>query len=680
MMMMKDNRSLSEEKYLVLILGIMVCSLFFMPVQAQNPYGSIDVAYYKGEQINNTIPDMLEAGKTYPVTITFKNYGMVSWEWGVEKFGLLYQGLQSSIQVDPEFSRIKSGDEIKAGDDITFVLTLIPPEKPGDYTISFTMATMKGKEYTAFKETFSKSVQVISQSGISSGSVGSIIIESTPPGSEIFIGGDKRGVTPLTIPDLNPATYEVSISAPEFKTKVLAVKVEAGSVSRIHADMAVAGVPPVTTTRDERYTLMGFFKANLPLLILTIVILFFGVQVLMMNTSRFPENHPVRRFVRPITIIPVKFDGNRGSRTGPQGGHAGTGEAGDDGGSVGDEKKDVSPARSTGQTGGRTNKSTGNIPGYRGERKRGSVSGDEEEEEEKVADVDQEYQDVDNPFGFPDGLKDRYEPLGVAGDDPYARVFKVRKKENGYIRALKVSRARNAGSEILQKEVSVWGNLHHPNIVRLYKAEFNEDLTFLDIEYMDGIMYRGESLSSLSALPKPIKEKYAVSLIRDIAAGLRYTHRLGIRHYHLQTGNILLTPKMQAKISGYARGKNELGFSVPESDTREAKAAYIAPEQKDEVRFGNPGRKTDIYQVGVIFYELLTGYLPYSLEVSTRVRDTEWHERGDNRLVLPSELRSGLSRYDSIITRLLSPDKKMRYATVDELLADLKALSGNRDT
>ena len=67
------------------------------------------VGYYKGDYSSDTIPSSLEAGSSYPVVISFRNNGMVSWEWGVEKFGLLYQGLQSSITVDPVFSPIPAG-------------------------------------------------------------------------------------------------------------------------------------------------------------------------------------------------------------------------------------------------------------------------------------------------------------------------------------------------------------------------------------------------------------------------------------------------------------------------------------------------------------------------------------------------------------------------------------------
>jgi len=653
---------------LIFVLGMLV------PVMADTPIGSIDVSYYKGEHTNDSIPDMIEAGKSYPVTITFRNTGMVSWDWGVEKFGLLYQGLQSSIQVDPVFSRLGKDTETKPGGEITFPLTLTPPDKPGDYTISFSMATLKGESYNTFPETFSKTVKVISQDGISSGAVGSIIVSSIPTDSQVLIGGDIRGKTPLTIPDLMPATYDLSVASPEYKTKAVQVKVEPGSVSRLRVDLTSSNKTDISVEKDERYTLLGFLKANLPLLILTIAILFFGLQMLMMDTKRFPENHPVRLLVRPITIVPVSFEGKGGSRKSGQKGSAkgsdGSGTSLDDHGS---KKGDASATRTAGQTSSHSRELKDKKPGYGDEqKKKGDLKG-EETEELKVADVDQQARDIDNPFGFPDGLKDRYEPLGVAGDDEYARVFKVRKKDNGSIRALKVSHLKQAGSEILRKEASVWGNMRHPNVVKLYKAEFEDELNFLDLEFLDGIRYKGGALTSLSALPKPLREKYAVSLIRDVATGLKYTHSLGIRHYHLQTGDILLMPKMQAKISGYARGKNELGFSVPESDTREATAAYLAPEQKDDVVFGNPGRKTDIYQLGVIFYELLTGSLPFSRQAADRA-SVEWHDKSENRLILPSEFKPDLSRYDQILSRMLVADKKKRYAYVEEFLADLDAV------
>jgi Serine/threonine protein kinase len=293
----------------------------------------------------------------------------------------------------------------------------------------------------------------------------------------------------------------------------------------------------------------------------------------------------------------------------------------------------------------------------------------------QVEDPEQESKEIEGMWGFPHSLRDRYEPLGVAGDDSYARVYKVRKKESGALRALKVGHLKQPGSEILQKETVVWRSLRHPNIVHLFRSEFLDDMTFLENEYLEGLSYKGSLHTSLSGLPKPIREQYAVSLVRDIAEGLRYAHEIGVRHYHLQTGDILITPKLRAKISGFARGRNEFGFSIKDSDVRNATAAYITPEQKNETKYGNPGRRTDIYQLGVIFYELLTGFLPYSPEAFKKSGREGLYEEYKDELILPSEIRKNLVKYDPILIRMLSRKKSGRYDYMDEFIADLDALS-----
>lgn len=675
--MMRNEDTWGYNSILKVFAVVILISLGLSQVCAEDQGSSIDLSYYKGQYISDTIPSLLEGGKSYPVTIRYRNAGMVSWTWDVEKFGMLYTGKQSSIEVTPEFFQLRPDQKVSTGSEFTFNFTLTPPEKTGEYEISFSMATMKGNQYSTFVESFIKKVSVVSKSGISSGSVGAIIIESVPSGADVSLGRKRIGVTPLTIPDLSPASYELSVSHPDYRTKVIPVKVEEGSVSRFMVDLTTPGIPKVSTVKDERFTILGFMKEKFPLIIFSIVIFFFGIQLMMLDTKRFPENHSIRRIVKPITFIPVSFSGSRMTQSGSQKGHGSSGSSGDGSTGVHIAKGATTSSYTTGGIGAKPGKLTDKKTEYSGDQKAKQSTGEEKQEEEKVPEVDQEYHDIDNPFGFPDGLKDRYEPLGVAGDDEYARVFKVRKKETGTVRALKVSHVKGAGSEILQKESSVWGNLRHPNVVRLYKAEFDDDLTFLDLEFLDGIGYKGEKITSLASLPKPIKEKYAVSLMRDIAAGLKYTHYLGIRHYHIQPGDILLTPKMRAKISGYARGKNELGFSIPDSDTKEAPEAYITPEQRDEQRYGNPGRKTDIYQLGVIFYELLTGHLPYSKEAAQAGGINGWEESGENRLILPSEFRGFLGSFDKILSRMLSLEKNGRYSSVDEFINDLDALSGN---
>ncbi len=639
---------------------------------SDSPYSSgIDIGFQKAECTEDTIPDIIEAGRSYPITVTFMNRGMVSWRYDVERFGLYYEGLQSSINVDPVFSPLNPDVEIRPQEKIIFPITLLPSQKPGDYTLSFSMATKKGSVYTPFPDSFTKTVTVIPEGGISSPEFGSIIVESYPSGAKVRMGDLERGETPLTMPDLNPAKYELIISHPDYTSKWATVTVKRGTANRISVDFTSDNKPTIVSENVQRFTLLGAILDNIPLVVFCIVILFFGFQILMMGTGVIPEKHPIRRVAGPILFVHKGSDGRiRFGRN-----STGSGPSGGSGGTAINESADGSNKNSKNTSPGGGSKkqqlNDTNVRGGSGENEKSSKSEAEEKKKLSVKDEDQDQKDINNPFGFPSALTDRYEPLGIAGDDHYARIFKVLKKDNGAIRSLKVAHMQGADSEILKKEASVWAHLRHPNVVHLYKAEFNEDLTFLENEYLDGFKYKGEDKTSIALLPKPVKEKYAVSLIKDIAEGVKYTHNQGIRHYHLQAGDVLLTKHLNAKLSGYARGKNELGFSIPESDVKDAPALYIAPEQRNMEKYGNTGKRTDIFQVGVIFYELLTGFLPYSKEAYQAVRK-EAFVGNETELIPLSSFKKTLEKYDPIIAKLLSIKKEGRYSQIEDFLKDLK--------
>jgi len=645
------------------------------PINSLNSVSGI--GYYKAVYVSDTIPSSLEAGSSYPVTITFQNTGMVSWEWGVEKFGMLYQGLQSSINVDPIFSPVPAGTKILTQSEISFPLTLTPPEKPGEYDLSFSMAVRKGEgRYEPFSDSFTKRVYVMPVEGVSSGSMGSIVISSEPAGATVLMGGEEKGKTPLTLPDLNPASYEITVSHPDYTSKYVKTTVQPGSVSRVTMNLTDSEKPEVVTEKLLKYTPLGWFLDNLPLILITLVILFLAFQVVMMDTKHVPENHPVRIISRPITLFKPYSDGTgifrRRNRSLGKGRSADPGiEGAGDSLRPGNKKSGASQGNIIRKDRGISDRSSRRDES--GDRSKKSKSG-KDEEQIKVSDVDQDEAYSEGFWGFPHTLLDKYEPMGIEGDDPYARIFKVKKKSNGEIRALKVAHMKEEGSEILQKETNVWRSLMHPHIIHVFRSEFLEDQTYLENEYLKGVTYHGVHYTSLKDLPKPIRKQYAVSIIRDVASGLAYAHEIGVRHYHIQPGVILLTSKLRAKLSGFARGRNELGFSIPDSEVGKAPAAYIAPEQRDGNRYGNPGRRTDIYQLGVIFYELLTGYLPYTPEAYIKSGREGAFEDHIEELVLPSEIRPDLKPCDDILKKMLSKVKSGRYYLVNDLLADIDKL------
>ena len=305
------------------------------------------------------------------------------------------------------------------------------------------------------------------------------------------------------------------------------------------------------------------------------------------------------------------------------------------------------------------------------------------EKEETVLPPDEQQNNAPIPeelWNFPKELLDRYEPLGVLGDDDYAVVYLVRNKREDAIRSLKISKSTEPASEIVKKESSIWRKMKHPNITKLYTDEFDQ-FKFLENEYVAGVLYKGERYLSLSELPKPIKEKYAVSLVLDIANALVYVHNLGLRHYHLQLGNIFITPKLEAKVSGFARGKNEFGFAtwyatIDLRNESDEKIAHIAPEQKENSS-ETLSTRTDLYQLGIIFYELLTGYKPYTKRlykfVYPHADENQINDKYDSFFIPPSSVVSRLAPYDNILQHLIAQKKDERYSSVKKFVIDLKA-------
>jgi len=270
-------------------------------------------------------------------------------------------------------------------------------------------------------------------------------------------------------------------------------------------------------------------------------------------------------------------------------------------------------------------------------------------------------------------------------------VFKVKTIPDGEIRALKVSHDTQPASEILVKEANIWRKMRHVNVVKMYISDFSNNFKFAEQEYQIGFMYKGKHYIALREIPKPIREKYAVSIVADIARGLDYAHTLGIRHYHISLGNIMITSDFRAKLSGFARGKNELGPAFSPStinkDASEEDIAHLAPEQKDSDA-GTLGTRTDMYQLGIIFYELLTGYTPYTRTLYEKVygdreEKTIGREELETRIktmyIPPSLLSLTLVPYDDILVKLIMYDKKKRYSSLREFLVEIEKIDPKRE-
>ena len=203
--------------------------------------------------------------------------------------------------------------------------------------------------------------------------------------------------------------------------------------------------------------------------------------------------------------------------------------------------------------------------------------------------------------------------------------------------------------------------LDHPNICSVYEiGETPEGQLFIAMGY-----YAGQTLKEkMKAGPLPITESLGIAM--QIADGLQEAHRNGIVHRDLKPANIMLTEQGVAKIVDFGLAKLKGLTRLTKSGTTLGTVAYMSPEQAlgKEV-----DQRTDIWSLGVILYEMLTGKLPFKGEYDQAMLYAVINEEPESVSKIRSEIPDELQR---IVRRVLAKRPENRYKTADELLKELK--------
>jgi hypothetical protein len=263
------------------------------------------------------------------------------------------------------------------------------------------------------------------------------------------------------------------------------------------------------------------------------------------------------------------------------------------------------------------------------------------------------------PALFPPELLDRYSEPQLIGMGGIARVFRALNTETGQTVALKIPVHYNeTAGKCFMKEIKVWEDLAHENIVRIHGVNILP-VPYVEMEYIE---------RSLADFSKPLPADDAARIVRDIATGLRYAHSRGIIHRDIKPHNILMTPDAVPKIADWGMSKVMGGGSLP--TITGFSLSYAAPEQISPDRFGDTDPRTDIYQLGVVFYELLTGVLPFEGDDIARVSSQILSDSAP----APSRKNHAALPYDSIVQRCLEKEPDLRYHSVQDLIADLERI------
>ena len=256
-------------------------------------------------------------------------------------------------------------------------------------------------------------------------------------------------------------------------------------------------------------------------------------------------------------------------------------------------------------------------------------------------------------------LFSRYDEVEPIGEGGFARVFKAKRKD-GKIVALKIPyHLTEQAGRVFLREVSAWSQLKHRNIVELYDANI-VPVPYIEMEYCE---------SSLAKLSKPLNWEKTARLIFEVCEGLKYAHSKGIIHRDLKPNNILLKDETP-KISDWGLSKV---ITESRSTTTSFTPLYAAPEQISK-RFGSTDERTDIWQLGVLMYELVTGKVPFDGEDFVEIASKITMEEPEK----PSRINPEAKPLEEIIMRCLAKRKEERYQSVKELQRDLAGLLGGK--
>ncbi|MCL0069593.1 protein kinase [Dehalococcoidia bacterium] len=194
-------------------------------------------------------------------------------------------------------------------------------------------------------------------------------------------------------------------------------------------------------------------------------------------------------------------------------------------------------------------------------------------------------------------LEKAYPSIRYLDSGGFGEVYWAQTREGQTI-ALKVLREPERHEETYFKELAIWRNLVHRNIVKLLCPKYHP-MPLFEMEYVDG-----GDLSSLLKESAPFSPERACRIAFDIGRGLEYAHLSNAVHGDLKPRNILLTMTEEVKISDWGLGKVATSSSRGVGYT----PGYASPEQIQKVAID---KKSDVYQIGVVFYEMLTGDNPF---------------------------------------------------------------------
>ncbi len=257
----------------------------------------------------------------------------------------------------------------------------------------------------------------------------------------------------------------------------------------------------------------------------------------------------------------------------------------------------------------------------------------------------------------------RYRVVRKLGTGGMANVYLAEDQELGRSVAIKMLDERHSQDEQFverfRREAKNAAGLSHPNIVSIYDRGQAEGTYYIAMEYLEG-----RTLKELLVTRGPTPLTVAIDYTRQILAALGFAHKHGIVHRDIKPHNVVVAPDGRLKVTDFGIARSGTS-QMTETGSIIGTAQYLSPEQAK----GAPVTPaSDIYSVGIVLYEMLTGSVPFTgdtpLEIAMKHLSTTPLPPSEKRHDVPHEL-------DSIVLRALAKDPADRYQSAEEMDADL---------
>ena len=257
-------------------------------------------------------------------------------------------------------------------------------------------------------------------------------------------------------------------------------------------------------------------------------------------------------------------------------------------------------------------------------------------------------------------LGKRYELLEVVGDGGMATVYKARCRMLDRIVAVKILKDEHSRDqsfvEKFKTEATAAARLSHPNIVNIYDVGQEDDIYYIVMEYVEG-----RTLKDIISEEGPLPVSKAVDIAIMICDGIHQAHQKGIIHRDIKPANILVTSNGMVKVADFGIAQAISKKTITFGGNVIGSVHYISPEQAK----GEPlTPATDIYSLGCVLFEMLTGQIPFDAESPITVALKHIHDE----LVSPSSLNPAITpNLESIICRAMDKVPARRFKSAEDM-------------